>query len=138
MEIPDHLRCLFTASIDPDRDTYTIEVPERELDAGELAVGETYRVALLPLPDSRSDPDESGDSASRSPSPQGPPVSEGERRIVEVEDVGEQGDGVARVERGYVVIVPDTELGERVRVEMDHVKPNVAFAEVIERLDGSP
>ncbi|WP_328766624.1 TRAM domain-containing protein [Haloarcula nitratireducens] len=74
------------------------------------------------------------DSLSANGQAQGPPVEEGETRRVEIEDIGEQGDGVARVERGYVVIVPDTELGERVAVEIQTVTENVAFAEVTERI----
>jgi predicted RNA-binding protein with TRAM domain len=61
------------------------------------------------------------------------PVEEGEERTVEIEDIGEQGDGITRVERGFVVIVPDTEQGERVTVEITDVRENVAFAEVVER-----
>jgi len=34
-----------------------------------------------------------------------PPVEAGETRTVEIEDVGDQGDGITRVERGFVVIV---------------------------------
>jgi predicted RNA-binding protein with TRAM domain len=61
-------------------------------------------------------------------------VDEGETREVEIEDIGEQGDGITRVERGFVVIVPDTEQGERATVEITDVRENVAFAEVVERL----
>jgi len=61
-------------------------------------------------------------------------VEEGEQRDAEIEDIGEQGDGITRVERGFVVIVPDTELGERVTVEITDVRENVAFAEVTDRL----
>jgi predicted RNA-binding protein with TRAM domain len=53
---------------------------------------------------------------------------------VEIEDIGEQGDGITRVERGFVVIVPDTEQGERVNIEITDVGENVAFAEVTERV----
>lgn len=41
---------------------------------------------------------------------------------------------IARVERGYVVIVPDADLNERVEVEITSARENVAFAEVIDRL----
>jgi predicted RNA-binding protein with TRAM domain len=65
---------------------------------------------------------------------QDPPVEEGEQRDVEIENLGDQGDGITRVERGFVVIVPDTEPSERVTVEITDVRENVAFAEVVERL----
>lgn len=50
-----------------------------------------------------------------------PAVEEGERRSVEINDLGEQGDGIASVERGYIIIVPDTEPQERVTVEVTSV-----------------
>ncbi len=61
-----------------------------------------------------------------------PPVEAGEIRYVEVEDIGKQGDGIARVERGYVIIVPGAEIGERVKVEITEVKSNFAVGEIIE------
>jgi predicted RNA-binding protein with TRAM domain len=56
----------------------------------------------------------------------------GELRYVEIEDIGKQGDGIARVERGYVIIVPGAEVGERVKVEITEVKSNFAVGEIIE------
>jgi len=53
-------------------------------------------------------------------------------RYVEIEDIGKQGDGIARVERGYVIIVPDAEIGERVKVEVTEVKSNFAVGEIID------
>jgi len=61
-------------------------------------------------------------------------VTEGETRTVEIEDIGDQGDGITRVERGFVIIVADTEKGEQVRIKIDTVQENVAFATEVERL----
>jgi Predicted RNA-binding protein, contains TRAM domain len=61
-------------------------------------------------------------------------IEESEIREVEIEDIGDQGDGITRVERGFVVIVPDTKESERVKIEISDVRQNVAFAEVVERL----
>ena len=47
--------------------------------------------------------------------------------------MGDQGDGIARVDRGYVVFVPDTELGDRVTVRITETRENVAFSEVVKR-----
>ena len=63
----------------------------------------------------------------------GPPVSVGDQRVVEIDEIGQQGDGLTRVEHGYVVIVPDTEVGERVRIQIRHVREMVGFADVVER-----
>jgi predicted RNA-binding protein with TRAM domain len=137
MEISEELQCLFSATIDQRDGAYVIEVPDDELRLGSLEGGETYRVALLPVPGadeqsaSESAPEREGE---RDRGALTPPVEEGEERTVEIEDIGEQGDGLARVERGFVVIVPDTETGERVRIEVTDVKQNVAFGDVQERL----
>lgn len=133
MKISEQLLCLFSGNIEEQDGRYVVEIPERELELGEVREEGNYRVALLPQtgqPDEVTtdpEPDREYDSS-------GPPVEEGEIRDVEIEDIGEQGDGIARVERGYVVIVPDTETGERVSVEMATVRENVAFGEVVERL----
>jgi len=130
MEISDQLNCLFSAPVEERGESYVIEVPARELRVGELTEGEKYRVALLPAP-SAGEPDEADPVEDQ---PSGPPVEEGDERTVEIEDIGDQGDGITRVERGFVVIVPGTDQGERVRAEITEVRENVAFAEVTERL----
>jgi predicted RNA-binding protein with TRAM domain len=133
MEISDQLRCLFSATVEERGDSYVVEVPEQEIRLGDIQQGETYRVAVLPSPsdDEASDTDTEPE---RERGPPKPPVEEGETRTVEIEDIGDQGDGITRVERGFVVIVPDTEQGERVTVEITDVRENVAFAEVVERV----
>lgn len=133
MEISEQLRCLFSGRVEKNEESYVVEVPKQEIHLGDIERGETYRIALLPTSE-----DEEAEDTKREPqperSPQTPPVEEGEQRTVEIEDIGEQGDGITRVERGFVVIVPDTEHGERVTVEITDVRENVAFADVIERV----
>lgn len=60
-----------------------------------------------------------------------PPVEQGEVRSVTIDTLGDQGDGLARVERGFVVIVPGTQPGDRVDVEITDVRQTVAFAEPV-------
>jgi predicted RNA-binding protein with TRAM domain len=60
-----------------------------------------------------------------------PPVTEGETLQLDIEDVGDQGDGLARVGPGYVVFVPDTEIGQQPLVRIETVRENFAFAEVV-------
>jgi predicted RNA-binding protein with TRAM domain len=133
MEIPDQLHCLFSATVEKRDESYLVEVPKQEGQLGNIQQGETYRVALLPAQsDDESERDERDIQAEGEPSK--PPVEAGERRSVEIQNLGDQGDGITRVERGFVVIVPDTERGERVTVEITDVRENVAFAEVVERL----
>jgi 23S rRNA (uridine2552-2'-O)-methyltransferase len=59
------------------------------------------------------------------------PVSEGGRLTVDVTDVGEEGDGVARVD-GYTLFVSGADAGETVEVVVDDVKPRFAFAERVD------
>lgn len=132
MEIPTQLRCLFTRTVEQRDGTYLIEVPEQEIELGNLESGETYRVAVLGS-SATDDPGETTTDSHRERTPSTPPVEEGEQRTVEIEDIGDQGDGITRVERGFVVIVPDTEHGERVTIEVTEVAESVAFAEVVER-----
>jgi predicted RNA-binding protein with TRAM domain len=58
-------------------------------------------------------------------------VNEEETRTVTIETTGDQGDGIARVERGYVVIVPGSVPGDELEVEIQTVKQNFAMAEII-------
>jgi predicted RNA-binding protein with TRAM domain len=123
--------CLFSATVTDEGDRYTIEVPKREIETGSLDAGGTYRVALIEAGTADRDSTEESDQVPAD-EPQ-PPVEPGEIRYVEIEDIGKQGDGIARVERGYVIIVPDAEIGERVKVEITEVKSNFAVGEIIEQ-----
>ena len=127
VEISEKLLCLFNAEVTSQNDEYVVSIPRREIDTGGVEPGEVYRVALI----SRDVGEEPSEGEAPPSQPQ-PPVEEGEIRYVEIEDLGKQGDGIARVERGYVIIVPETEVGERVKVEITEVKPNFALGEVIE------
>ncbi|ADE36040.1 23S rRNA (uridine(2552)-2'-O)-methyltransferase [Methanohalophilus mahii] len=62
------------------------------------------------------------------------PIRKGEEYDVVIERMGSGGDGTAFVE-GFVVFICDTEKGEKVRIKVRDVKPNFAFADVIQRLE---
>ena len=133
MEISEKLLCLFSAEVrEADDGEYVVDIPNREIDTGSLEPGETYRVALVARDGSADAGGDVDESASRSDDGPQPPVEPGEMRYVEIEDLGKQGDGIARVERGYVIIVPDTEVGERVKIDVTEVKSNFAVGEVVE------
>ena len=131
MEISNKLLCLFSADVTSDDDKYVIEVPKREIETGSIDPDETYRVALIAAEMAEAQPVEEEESETAPAEPQ-PPVEAGEIRYVEIEDIGKQGDGIARVERGYVIIVPDSDIGERVKVEITEVKSNFAVGEIID------
>ncbi|WP_049926530.1 TRAM domain-containing protein [Halopiger goleimassiliensis] len=131
MEISEKLLCLFSTEVSAEEDRYVIEVPRQEVETGDIDPGEVYRVALI----SRAEADEEGEASAQpqsAPSEPQPPVDVGETRYVEIEDIGKQGDGIARVERGYVIIVPGADVGERVKIEVTEVKSNFAVGEIIE------
>ncbi len=155
MEIPDELLCVFSAQVEERDGTYHLTLPKRELDNGVVDADGTYRVAVLgsdstatktttatTTADSSNHTESKSKSQSQSKSQSkqiddyqtsSPPVEVGDRRTVEIEGIGEQGDGIARVERGYVIIVPDTEKRDRVTIEITKVSENVAFSEVVKR-----
>jgi predicted RNA-binding protein with TRAM domain len=138
MDISETLQTLYTATVEQDDGTYQITVPEREIATGTLAKDETYRVAFISTAASDVDDTETTDSIQPTDHEdqqqdfEGPPVAGGDQREVEIENLGDQGDGIAKVERGYVVIVPETNIGDRVTVEMRQVRENVAFADVVD------
>jgi predicted RNA-binding protein with TRAM domain len=131
VEISDKLLCLFNADVRAEDDRYVVEVPRREVETGAIEPGDTYRVALISR-DATPDEEPSAEPSTVPSTEPQPPVEVGELRYVEIEDIGKQGDGIARVERGYVIIIPGTDVGERVKVEITEVKSNFAVGEVVE------
>jgi len=59
------------------------------------------------------------------------PVREGDQLEVTIEDVGSEGDGIAKVE-GYTLFVSGVEEGDELTVRVDDVKPNYGFAQPVE------
>lgn len=134
MDIPNEILCLFSGEINRQGGSYMIEIPEHEVALGDLEQDVPYRIAVVPQPEDQT----ASRTARRSTQEDdefGPLVTEGDHRTVDIEDIGDQGDGIARVERGFVVIVPATEINERVEIEITSVTETVAFGEVIARED---
>lgn len=127
MEIPEDLYCLFSGSIERTRGgDYRIEVPEREIQLGQLDTGTKYRIALICTDEIGQQPE-----TNAQPERNDPPVESGELRTVEIDHLGDQGDGIAKVENDFVVIVPDIDVGERVQVRIESVEDSYAFGEPI-------
>ncbi|ELY43142.1 TRAM domain-containing protein [Natronorubrum bangense] len=131
MEISEKLLCLFSTEVSAEEDRYVIEVPRQEVETGDIDPEDVYRVALISR-DEATDTETPTAQPQSAPSEPQPPVDVGETRYVEIEDIGKQGDGIARVERGYVIIVPGADVGERVKVKVTEVKSNFAVGEIIE------
>ncbi len=58
------------------------------------------------------------------------PVQVGDELDVTIEAVGEKGDGIAK-KKGFVLFVPNTKQGERIRIRVTKVLRKVGFAEKI-------
>lgn len=137
VDIPDSLRSVFSADIRERDGSYLIEIPSGEIQHGAVETGETYRIAILESPAAAASREQNSSRVDRSQSSGGhtssePPVAEGELRKVTIETIGDKGDGIAKVERGYVVIVPSAQQDEQPTIEIEQVQENVAFASVIE------
>ena len=134
-EIPDSLRLLFTSKVEHSNGRYLVEIPEDQIERADPAVSpnESYRVAIIdPVEDSEESPHIDASQPEReTEQKQGPPVEEGEVRTVTIETLGDQGDGIAKVERGYVLIVPGGQPGDELTVRVEQVRENVGFAEMI-------
>ncbi len=58
------------------------------------------------------------------------PVEEGKVYEAKVEDIGREGDGLARIQN-FVVFIPGTKIGDEVRIKITKVHRRMAFAEVV-------
>jgi predicted RNA-binding protein with TRAM domain len=56
------------------------------------------------------------------------PVKENEEVEVVIDDIGSKGDGIAKIS-GYLIFVPRSKIGERVRVRILSVREKFAVAE---------
>ena len=137
VDVSDDLLCLYTARLEERDGGFAFDVPDSELEYGDLEAGGVYRVAVLPQGGGSGDGGRQGRRGQRRPNRE-PPVSEGDVRQVTIEGLGDQGDGIARVDRGYVVIVPDTDVGDEVEIEISELHDNFAMGRVIEGEEEEP
>lgn len=134
MTIPDDLLCLFSGQVRKEDNSYLIDVPAQEIASGKIGEGEAYRIGIFPMANDSQAGMVSTSQSDERPTRE-PPVEEGDILDVEIEDIGDKGDGVARIDSGYVVFVPDTTLHEHVTIEITEAKETMAFAELLGRLE---
>jgi predicted RNA-binding protein with TRAM domain len=60
------------------------------------------------------------------------PVAEGQVYTIQITDIGSQGDGIGKVE-GMIVFVPDTKVGQEVKVKITKVVRRAAFGDVVDQ-----
>lgn len=123
----NNLLCKFTGKVIEVNGSYYVEVPEDEIQYGSIDVGDPVSVSLTDTNHSNT-PNRTRGSRGHNKQP---PVEKGDQEEVEIEDIGEQGDGIGRID-GYVVIVPDTNLGDVVTVEIKDVNDDYAYAVVVD------
>ncbi|WP_050048238.1 TRAM domain-containing protein [Halanaeroarchaeum sulfurireducens] len=128
----DSIACLYSATITESDGSYSIDVPEREIELGEIDPDSTIRVAIMREDTAETETPETVTTPRAPAEHPEPPVEEGDIREVTIESTGDQGDGIAKVDRGFVVIVPGARPGDDVTVKIDSVQPNYAVAEVVE------
>ena len=58
------------------------------------------------------------------------PVEAGSEYDVKIEDIAREGDGIARIE-GFVIFVPDTAVGDQVKIKIDKVMRRFAIGHKI-------
>jgi len=57
-------------------------------------------------------------------------LEEGDIISLEIELLGKKGDGIAKID-GYVIFVPETNTGDKVKVRINKVNEKFAHAEVV-------
>lgn len=60
------------------------------------------------------------------------PVKEGQEIDVVIDDIGSRGDGITRIQ-GFLIFVPQTKIGERLKVKIVKVKGRFAIAEKVSK-----
>lgn len=60
------------------------------------------------------------------------PVSEGDVYDVTIEGIAREGDGIARVQ-GFVIFVPGTKVGDKVKVKIERVMRKFAIGAIAEK-----
>lgn len=61
------------------------------------------------------------------------PVSDGEVITFTINEVGDKGDGIAKV-RGFIIIVKNSKKGQKLKIKISKVLKSVAFADIVEEL----
>ena len=62
-----------------------------------------------------------------------PPVEVGQELDVTIEGISRRGDGIARIQ-GFLVFVPRTNTGDKVKIKITRVAPRFGVAEIVQPL----
>jgi len=135
MEITDDILSVTQSEIRQDSDgNYVVDVPKEVVENTSAQPGHLVRVAVMDPPQHLLPNDvfrSSGDSHKMD----GPEFEEGDQMEVEIVSIGDKGDGIAKDENGFVIMVPGTQKGDRVTIEISNIRNNFANANVVEYHD---
>jgi predicted RNA-binding protein with TRAM domain len=135
--IPESLKSVYTTELRERDGHYVLEVPKREIEKDVISVGAVYRVGVMSTRAATPSDHPQDDEVSRQPSEsnqeRGQPVEEGERLVVTIEHMGSRGDGIAKIDGGFVVVVLNTKPGDQPLIEISRVKETVAFGVPLDR-----
>lgn len=135
MNFEDDPRCIFSTEISHTDRGHAIELPPEEIELGTVDPNLPVRVVVYqPSVEAESVSPQSGSVETESDTEddvQQPPVSVGESRSVTIDDEGDQGDGIATVDTGFVLIVPEADVGDSLRVKIKSVQDTFAIAEPV-------
>jgi len=127
MRSSENMLCMFTAAVSEKNGSYVLEVPKSEVEFGTLETNTPFSIGVF---DQSEDSEFTGTGKGVKNRPT-PPVEQGDTRTVEIESIGDQGDGIAKVDSGFVLIVPNTEMGDEVEVKITQVNESFAIAEPV-------
>lgn len=60
-----------------------------------------------------------------------PPVEPGDERRIQITEIGREGDGIGYID-GFVIVVPETNIGQQATVTVEAVYENFALASMNE------
>lgn len=133
------LRTSFDATVQFEEGRYVVEMPFGNLEGSNISDGDTVRLGVFTqsgaIPEDGAElvPQSIEHTTPRMPersTRSGPPVQKGEIHDVKITAMGDEGDGIGRVDGGYVVIVPGTDVGDEVVVEIENATKRMAFGRV--------
>lgn len=120
------LLCKLTTEIEYDgkEDRYVVEIPDSEIELG--SVDPTGAVQMLLYEIESTGQQRTVEQQSQELNP---PVEEGDTVSVVIEGIGDEGDGIAKVD-GFVVIVPGehAQVGRELDVEITKIADKKTYA----------
>src|SRR5690554_358103 len=65
------------------------------------------------------------------------PIKEGETYFIGIKDIGENGEGIGKID-GFTVFIDEGVTGDRAIIKIDKVKKNYGIGKIVELIEKSP